>query len=329
MRLRNSKRTLANNRTNKWSSSSSRTEITKNAAAVASRTARGGGDINKDADVEAIVRQAAVVVSQIGIGTGNNQDAAVGGNANNASVENANKVSGDKFTNDDGEGPESDTNEDDGEDMANDGGEDEVDRTLRVTVDAIGKTFPSPASYDEVDIGDVQDLYGQASWSDRDDVLVEDLLDEFVQEEGWLPEGVPLAATRTWCWHNQLCCRDADLAIGHNRTLRGVRTAFASNVIDGFNRIQTWIAPPDDVDNSMFLFRTYTERQYLTNMSALTADTIEGWRGTKGVDLEAYVWRKPLLVADFRYFLKDSRFWNVWVKNERRLRSKRGRVIPR
>lgn len=48
-----------------------------------------------------------------------------------------------------------------------------------------------------------------------------------------------------------------------------------------------------------------------------------------GVDRVAYVWPKPLLVAEFRYLRKNSRYWSTWVKNECRLRSKHGRVIPR
>lgn len=79
----------------------------------------------------------------------------------------------------------------------------------------------------------------------------------------------------------------------------------------------------------MYLYRTFTERVYITNLNAITAATLESWLCTSGIDRAAWCWPKPLLVAEFRYLRKTNRYWTVWVQNERRLRSKNGRVIPR
>lgn len=130
-----------------------------------------------------------------------------------------------------------------------------------------------------------------------------------------MPGNIPLAAMSTWWWQNQFCCRDADLVIGHNRTLAGTRAKFACKVMDGFNQISTWIAPAEEIGTGMFLFHTYTEREYLKNLKSIPAETIEGWRGRTGVDGASSCWQKPLLVPEFRYLHKTSRYWTFWVKN--------------
>lgn len=206
----------------------------------------------------------------------------------------------------------------------------ECDRSLVISVQSLGKVFPAPDSYDGIDIGDDAELYGQAPWFDRDALSNNSLiLVERYAEDGWLPGGLPYAATGTWCWRNQFACRDVDLIVGHNRTLRGVRGGFARMAMNGFNRLSTWIAPAAELQSTMFLYRTFTEREYLTRIAAIPVATIEAWRNMTGVDRTAYVWPKPLLLAEFRYLRKDSLYWTNWVRNERRLRSKHGRVVPR
>lgn len=107
------------------------------------------------------------------------------------------------------------------------------------------------------------------------------------------------------------------MILGHGRTLRGVRRDFAKNPMEGFNRIGTWIAPEESGDAEMFLLR---ERHSGDDSSVVG--------GTTGVDRQAFVWPKPLLVAQFRYLRETSRYWTVWTRDERRLRSKHGRSIP-
>lgn len=120
----------------------------------------------------------------------------------------------------------------------------------------------------------------------------------------WQPPGLGVGKI-------QFCCRDDDLIIGHIRTFRGVRADYVREFIDGFNRINKWLAPADDMETGMFLIRTYTEHEYLTIINAIPAETTESWRGTTSVDWEAYHWPKPLLVAQFRYLRKSSRYWTV------------------
>lgn len=79
------------------------------------------------------------------------------------------------------------------------------------------------------------------------------------------------------------------MIIGRNRTLRGVRAKFAKKVVDGFYSLNIWIAPADEIETDMFLFRTYLEREYLSNINAILAQTIAPWRGTTGIDRVALV----------------------------------------
>lgn len=188
---------------------------------------------------------------------------------------------------------------------------DENDRSRQIEVDRLGKVFTAPDWFDGVDIDDDDDLFGRAPWFDRDALDLENLIGDYQDEVGWLPGRIPIAATETWCWRFQFACCDKDLVVGHGRTLLGVRREFARHAMNGFNGVMTWIAPPIEANSGMFLFRTCTEREYLTNISAIPAETLETWRGTTGVNRAAYCWPKPLLVAEFRYLRKQSRYWSV------------------
>lgn len=161
--------------------------------------------------------------------------------------------------------------------------DDEVDISLCITVNSLGKTFQVPTTYDEISIADDSNLYGQAPWLDRDAVLTDGLVEEYVEEDDWLPYNIPIAAMNTWCCQNQFCCRDMNLVIIHNRTLAGFRAEFALKVMDGLNGINTWQVPAKEMETGIFLFRRYSERAYLTNLNAIPMATIEGWRGTTGV----------------------------------------------
>lgn len=62
-----------------------------------------------------------------------------------------------------------------------------------------------------------------------------------------------------------------------------------SKVIDGFNRLATWITPLVEMGTGMLLFLTLTEREYLIKLNAIPAATIESWHGTTSLPREAYV----------------------------------------
>lgn len=66
-------------------------------------------------------------------------------------------------------------------------------------------------------------------------------MDEYVQKDGWLLGNVPLSALGSWCSQNQFWCRDADLIVGHTRTLVSIRAEFSRKLMDGFNWISLWI----------------------------------------------------------------------------------------
>lgn len=98
-------------------------------------------------------------------------------------------------------------------------------RNEEVVVGQLGnKVYPAPSDFEElVDISDYSDpsLFVMAPWFNHYVVAVDDLVDEYVQEDHWLPRGILFAATKTLCWSNQFCCRDRDLIVGNRRTIHG------------------------------------------------------------------------------------------------------------
>lgn len=76
---------------------------------------------------------------------------------------------------------------------------------------------------------------------------------------------------------------DRDLVVDLRRTLHGCSAEFASKVMDRINRLATWIAPSTEMGTGMLLFRTLTEREYMINLSAIPAATVESWRKTTSV----------------------------------------------
>jgi hypothetical protein len=189
-----------------------------------------------------------------------------------------------------------------------------------------GYSFPAPSRYDDDDWFDKPELLGWAPWFNTAALNQGDIVPRYAWN-GWLPGGVPLAVTETWAWRNQFACYDADLFIGHNRTLRGVRCDFAIEAQSGFDRLKTYI--PCNPDRSgMFLVRTRGEVDYLEHLDAIDPNVIEGWRGQNIVSNDAWVWPRAQIVAEFRYMTSRGRFWRVYIRNERRLRARHGRAIP-
>lgn len=72
-------------------------------------------------------------------------------------------------------------------------------------------------------------------------MLDEGLVAEYVLLDGWLPGNVPSAAMGRCRWQKQFCCRDSDLIVRHIRTLVDAHAKLARKLMEGFNRISTWI----------------------------------------------------------------------------------------
>lgn len=127
---------------------------------------------------------------------------------------------------------------------------------------------------------------------------------------------------------NKFSCRGRDLIGVHKGTLSGVSAEFSKKVTDCFNRISTWIAPGDEIETSMFFFRTCTDREYLTNNNAIHAATIESWRVYDKFRSGDVCMAEDIVGGEIRYLRKTSSYWTAWVTNDRQLRSKHGRIIP-
>lgn len=138
-------------------------------------------------------------------------------------------------------------------------------------------------------------LYRHAQWFAHDTVLAEDFLSEYLQES-WETANIPSVATTNLWVQIQVGCGDADLVASHNRTLDGVRKDSSKKVMDGFNRTTTFISTAHDIGRGMLLFRTHTDRRYLTNNNEVSV-FITSWRGSNVVDRVAFVCPQPLLKA--------------------------------
>ena len=105
---------------------------------------------------------------------------------------------------------------------------------------------------------------------------------------GWLPGGVPLAATNAWAWLGKHACYDDNLYIGNARTLEGARAEFAESTKACYDRMRTYVACDPD-QSGIFLARTRGEVNYQTHLDALTPQAKEAWRGQDIVSNDDWV----------------------------------------
>ena len=190
-----------------------------------------------------------------------------------------------------------------------------------------GKTYPAPVAYDDCGPYDDPALYGAAPWFDKTAVLDGTIVPRYASN-GFLPGGIPLSAMGTESWRRQFCCYDNDLRVGHGRTVAGVRVDFAKAAYAGLNRFLTFTPLPEDLRADAFLYRTQGEIEYVNNIDRISAALLEGWRGELMVSNRAMLFTKPCVKAEFRYFRKNSAYWKVQVRDERRFRSTYGMAVP-
>lgn len=115
-----------------------------------------------------------------------------------------------------------------------------IDRATAIPVPELEKAFLLLDAFDGVDISDDDGLYVRFPWFDHEALSIENLfLFQCYSQDGSLPGGPPYETKRTWCWRNQLACREADIVVGHNRTICGVPADFVKLVRNGFNRLNT------------------------------------------------------------------------------------------
>lgn len=78
----------------------------------------------------------------------------------------------------------------------------------------------------------------------------------------------------------------------------------------------------------MFVHRTRCEITYLECFREIRQECLDARRSAGLVDPTTWIWNRSELCVEFRYLRKNSSYWNVFCRNERRLRSKHGRAIP-
>ena len=144
-------------------------------------------------------------------------------------------------------------------DMATDDPRDE-----RIYCDALDESFPAPSLFDDLDplAESAAGHFAEAPWFRRDVCMHHRwILERYVDEDGILPGGIPLAGTHKWTWLHQFTYRPQDLHITSDRTRRGVVGEMALNIHAAIDRFFTYDVPEDDADTDMFLYRTRGERE--------------------------------------------------------------------
>lgn len=117
--------------------------------------------------------------------------------------------------------------------------------------------YPAPYLFVDADYMSNQVLFDGGPWFVRDQ-LGNDLFMSRYATDCWFPGSVQIGLIKYWCWHYQFACYYEDLFIKSRTPLEVVRGRFARRVIDGFNRLKTYIAIQPS-QSGMFLFHTHGE----------------------------------------------------------------------
>ena len=77
----------------------------------------------------------------------------------------------------------------------------------------------------------------------------------------------------------------------------------------------------------MFLPRTNGKIPYIDGLCAILMNRLTQWRGQELIEMDAYLYNRPQLKAEFRYVRNTGAYWSS-IRNERQYRSKLGRAVP-
>lgn len=97
-------------------------------------------------------------------------------------------------------------------------------------------------------------------------------------------------------------------------------------VLNGIEPLRTDRLCP--LEDSMFIYRTKSEVDYLEKLSSISAERLESCLGTASNDLAECVREHAPFRVEFRYLRKNGPHLNVFCRNERHLHLKHGRDIP-
>lgn len=189
IRLRNYKRTSVENRTN-----CSTRKTAKNRRPLKKENANdeASTDGNNDAVYVAATEGSSKEIEVASVGTA--ESATTDDNLDNNEIVNVHNNENTNVDNNERDGAGDDEDNKENDEML-----EEIDSIHTAMVDFFGKPFPSSDEYEYIDIAGDPDFYGHAPWFDRYAVLTEGLLDEFVEDERWMPCWILLATTRTSC----------------------------------------------------------------------------------------------------------------------------------
>lgn len=141
-----------------------------------------------------------------------------------------------------------------------------------------------------------------------------------------MPGSVSIEWAQTWSWRNQFACYYGDLIRPRRDSLLEVRDESCDKVLKGIELLCT--DRLSRLGESMFIWRTKGEVDYLETFRSITGERLESWRGTTVIDPAAWVWDRAQLHVEFSCLRKNSTYWNMFCRNECHLRSKHGCFIP-
>ena len=211
--------------------------------------------------------------------------------------------------------------------------DDEVDRTARVTVESLNKSFRAPQEFDDLDIQSndrsTLKVVGLAPWFHKPAVQAADNhLEYYTDPSGYLPDQIHLGCTQAWTWQRVFCARDNDLYVSSDRLPSSIREDFNWLCYVGLRRLFCIEPIPSSVGVDLFVYRTRGEIPYVQALVSIPLATIEGWRGVTGVRQAAICFAKPLLRIEFRFLSKRSEYWLEQVADERYDRSLWNLAVP-
>ena len=203
--------------------------------------------------------------------------------------------------------------------------EEPLNRDIPVTTADGSRTYPAPSRYDVAHWKDNPELLAEAPWFCLHAIEDGTVIPKY-DNNSWLTEDIPTELVGTWAWRSQFACYDTDLVTGYNRTLFSSRSSFAKSALGGYSRLKTFHVFTDN-QSCGGLARTNREVPYVDALCAIPVNLIEGWQGQERVAMEAYVYDRPQLLAEFRYVRNTGAYWEG-IRDERRFRSRLGRAVP-
>lgn len=184
--------------------------------------------------------------------------------------------------------------------------------------------FPSPYSLWTIP-SDNRRVHAQAPWFFPSAYRSVGLINSFLDAEGWLPGGVPVAALETHEWNTRVIFPDDALRPSRpTRTMAGRRNVFNQVLLYKMELLWGMEKVPPSFNFDLWVYRTPEEAAIGQKLASLWS-RVPAWRGVADYHQDALLWSLPRLPAGYQYLKKGTdSFWLDTVRVERRARARYG-----